>query len=488
MSAQILSPITRIEGHLSIKTEIIDGKLANVQSCGEMYRGFENIMIDRHPLDAARIMQRICGVCHEVHGIAAAKALAQLYKIELPQNGKLMHDIILGIHIIHDHILHFYHLSVPDYIDFVALASYSGNDPALKGAKDWVKTVKPALYAQKVSGDYISEPAIALPFIVHYLEALELLGLAASALSLLGGKTPFCHTIFPGGVTTEITIEKLAKVSNIVDKLNSFVIAKYLPDVISIAKLYPEYWTIGSGYKNAICYGGFNSLGKLFFASGVIIDGNQTVFDKNKIVEDITHSYYQGTTQSFSTGETKPYYDKSGAYSWIKSPRYDGHPMETGPLSRIYVNYARYEGLSKIMFELKQPKEALFSTLGRHLARAFESIILGEFVQEALSSINVNEPTIKDIDMSSSVSDTGLGLSNAGRGELLHFIETKNGRVLRYNCIVPSTWNFSPKDSAGKHGPVEKALENTPVRFEKGMIEAGRVIRSYDPCLACSIH
>ncbi len=488
MAVQVLTPITRIEGHLSIKTEVINGKLTNVQSCGEMYRGFENIMIDRRPIDAARIMQRICGVCHEVHGIAAARALAKLYKIELPKNGKLLHDIILGIHIIHDHILHFYHLSAPDYVDFVALASYPGNDPALKDAKEWVKTVKPALFAQKVPGDYISEPANALPFIVHYVEALELLGLAASALAILGGKTPFCHTIFPGGITTEITMEKLAKISDIVDKIHSFVVTKYLPDVMSIAKLYPEYWKIGAGYQNAICYGGFNSLDKPLFTSGVIIDGKQAPFDKNKIIEDIAHSYYKGSAQSFSTGETKPDYDKSGAYSWIKSPRYDGHPMETGPLSRIYVNYDKDDRLSKIMSELKQPKEALFSTLGRHLSRAFEALILGEFVQNALSTVNINEPTIRDIDMSIVVSDTGLGLSNAGRGELLHFIETKNGRVSRYNCIVPSTWNFSPKDSAGKPGPVEKALEDTPVRFEKGMIEAGRVIRSYDPCLACSIH
>lgn len=488
MSHKVLSPITRIEGHLSIKAEIEAGVVAKAQSCGEMYRGFENIMQGRPPLDAARIMQRICGVCHEVHGIAAARALAGLYKVTAPKNGKLLIDIILALHMAHDHVLHFYHLSVPDYVDFAALASYPGNDPQLKQARDWVRANKPTLFVAKAPGDYISEPANALGFVVHYVQALELIGTAASALALLGGKTPFCHTIFPGGVSVDLTIDKIAKVSAIVDKLHSFCVTAYLPDVMAVAKAYKEYLKIGKGYKNLLCYGGFESIGEKLFEPAVVIDGAKASFSPDKIVEHVACSYYEGSAKPFNQGETKPAYGKQGAYSWIKAPRYDGHPMETGPLSRVYCNLHKDNRLEKCLEELGEGKDAAFSTMGRHLARAVEAVQLCEFLQNALAMLDPRTSTIETVDLSSPVTGEGLGLSNAGRGELLHYISASGGKVNRYQCVVPSTWNFSPADADGKPGPVEKALVGTPVKHEKGMIEVGRVIRSYDPCLACSIH
>ncbi len=154
--------MTRIEGHLCIETNTKAGRVTEARCRGEMYRGFENIMYGRPPLDAARITQRICGVCHEVHGIAASRALAELYQIHPPQNGLLLLDIILALHMACDHILHFYHLSVPDYIDFTVLASYSGPDPELKAARDWIRNQKPILFAKKVPGDYLSSPNDAL--------------------------------------------------------------------------------------------------------------------------------------------------------------------------------------------------------------------------------------------------------------------------------------------------------------------------------------
>ncbi len=488
MKRKILNPITRIEGHLSIAARVEDGRVAGVQVRGEMYRGFENIMQGRPPLDAARILQRICGVCHEVHGVAAARALAGLYGVTPPRNGLLLHDIILALHMAADHMLHFYHLSVPDYVDFAALAAYKGPDPQLKEARDWVRNNKPVLFAEKVPGDYITQPKEALPFLVHYIEALQILGMAGSGLAVLGGKAPFCHSVFPGGVSTEITIDKLAKVSEIVDRLYSFAVTAYLPDVMSLAGRFPSYFKTGRGYRNLICYGGFKSLGRALYEPGVIIDGKNAPLEVEKIVEHVSHSYYQGEARHFKQGETRPMYGKEGAYSWIKAPRYDGHPMETGPLSRVYVNLNRDDRLVRYLKELRRPKEAAFSTMGRHIARAVEALQLLEFLQEAIPAVDPRESTIHTVDLASPVSGEGLGLSNAARGELLHYVSAKGGRVTRYQCVVPSTWNFSPRDDAGRPGPAEKAIMGTPVAFESGMIEVGRVVRSFDPCLACSIH
>ncbi|MBX6423167.1 nickel-dependent hydrogenase large subunit [Thermosulfurimonas sp. F29] len=483
-----LSPLTRIEGHLSVETEVRDGVVVSARCRGEMYRGFENLLVGRRPLDAQRITQRICGVCHEVHGVASARALAQLYGIEPPPNGRLLQDIILALHMATDHILHFYHLALPDYVDFAVVLSYRGRDPALKHLREWVRIRKPWLFVKKVPGDYLSEPSQALPFVAHYFEALEVVGRGAQALAVFGGKVPFTHAIFPGGVTVELTPEKAAKVSEIVDELYRFAVTTYLPDVERLAGIYREYFRIGRGYFNLISYGGFASLGEPLSRPGVLINFEERPFEVEKIVEHVAHSYYEGGLRSFREGETRPAYGKAGAYSWIKAPRYDGHPMETGPLSRVWFSQKGRALLLKRLKTLKQAREAIFSTMGRHLSRAVESVILLEFCQEALSALDFTQPTIVTVNPEAAVSGSGLGLSNAARGELLHYVEAERGRITRYQCVVPSTWNFSPRDAEGKPGPVEKALEGCPVRFGEGLIEVGRVVRSYDPCLACSIH
>ncbi len=483
-----LAPLTRIEGHLSVETEVKDGVVVSARCRGEMFRGFENLLRGRRPLDAQRITQRICGVCHEVHGIASAKALAQLYGVEPPPNGRKLMDLILAFHLATDHILHFYHLALPDYIDFGAVLAYRGKDPVLKRVKEWVKLRKPWLYTRRVPGDYLQEPSEALPFLAHYLEALEMVGYGGQALAVLGGKVPFSHAIFPGGVTIELTPEKTAKVSEIIDKLYRFTINVYLPDVERLAKRYAEYFRIGRGYANLISYGAFSSLGKPVARAGVLINFQEKPFSAEKIVEHVAYSYYQGEKRSFAEGETIPAYGKTGAYSWIKAPRYEGHPMETGPLSRVWFSTRGRELLLQRLKALGQGKEAIFSTMGRHLARAVESVVLYEFCQEVLAALDYTQPTIVTVNPEAPVTGSGLGLSNAARGELLHYVEAEEGRITRYQCVVPSTWNFSPRDEAGQPGPVEKALEGTPVRFGKGLIEVGRVVRSYDPCLACSIH
>ncbi len=484
-----ISPLTRIEGHLKVEVDVENGKVKSARVSGEMYRGFENLLIGRRPLDAQRITQRVCGVCHEVHGIASSKALADLYKIEPPPNGKLLKDIILALHMSIDHILHFFTLALPDYVDFSALSVYRGKDPKLNRLKEWVVSRRPWLYTKKVPGNYIEDPQTAIPLVAAYIEAFDKLSLGASALATLGGKAPFAHNVFPGGVSVELTMDRIMKVSNIVDQLLYFVKTKYIPSAVEVAKRYREYFYIGHGYMNLLSYGGFEATGTPLYTPGIMINGKLYPLDVDQIVEDVSHSYYDGEAESFRKEETRPHYGKKGAYSWIKAPRYKGHPMETGPISRILVTPSTRESfLSFLKREFGVGIKEAFSTNGRNLARAFEAKLLLEYVNKALSKLNPKESTIVTVNPEANVTGTGLGLSNAARGELLHYIEAENGRITKYQMVVPSTWNFSPRDYKGQPGPVEKALEGTPVRFAEGLIEVGRVIRSYDPCTACSIH
>ena len=484
-----ISPLTRIEGHLKVEVDVEGGKVKNARISGEMYRGFENLLIGRHPLDAQRITQRVCGVCHEVHGIASSKALADLYGIEPPPNGRLLKDIILALHMALDHILHFFTLALPDYVDFAVVAKYRGKDPRLNGMKEWVVSHRPYLYTKKVPGDYITDPSIGIELVANYVEAMNQLSYGSSALAVLGGKAPFAHTVFPGGVSVEVTPDKLAKISTIVDNIIEFVETRYIPSVVEVAGRYREYFRIGHGYMNLLSYGGFTATGKPLYQPGVMIEGKIHPLDVKLITEDVAHSYYDGRSMPFNKEKTQPHYGKRGAYSWIKAPRYNGHPLETGPISRILVTKStREEFLSFLKKHFGVGMKEAFSTNGRNLARAYEARLLLRYVNEALSMVKPGESTITMIDMSKKVTGTGLGLSNAARGELLHYIEAENGRITNYQMVVPSTWNFSPRDSKGQPGPVEKAIEGAPVRFKEGLIEVGRIIRSYDPCTACSIH
>ncbi len=488
MPKKILSPVSRIEGHLSVEVTVNKGQVTEARIRGEMYRGLENIVLNRRPLDAIRIVQRICGVCHEVHSIAAARAVAKIYSVTPPLNGATLIDIILALHLTCDHILHFYQLALPDYVDFSVLTSYRGADPLFKQLRNWLEVKRPLLFLKRVPGDYVEEPKTVFRFFAHYIEALEMVAKGGQGLAVLGSKAPFSHAIFPGGVSSDLSADRIAKVKSIVQELYDFVKAAYLPDVKRLARLYPAYFRLGSGWKNLLAYGGFVSLGEPLFEAGVLINGQEQPFSAKKIVEHVAYSYYQGEAKPFFEEDTRPFPQKPGAYSWIKAPRYDGHPMETGPLARIWFSK---EGKSRFLLclrELGYSEGEAISVMGRHLARALEAELLLEFVSKALDKLNPEGPTIISVNPEEPVSGQAYALSNAARGDLLHYLEVEQGRIKRYQAVVPTTWNFSPRDEQGVMGPAEKAIVGTPVSFREGLIEVGRVVRSFDPCMACSVH
>ncbi|ADD69308.1 Cytochrome-c3 hydrogenase [Denitrovibrio acetiphilus DSM 12809] len=473
-----VDPLTRIEGHMSVETAVESGKVSEVRIAGNMYRGFERMLLGRHPVDSARIAQRICGVCHEVHGVSSVMALEQIFGITPPANGIILRDMILGLHIVTDHILHFYNLCLPDYVNLSSAAGYNGKDRDLRNISDWLSSSGTAFMQNRTEGNYIKDKDSARRFALNYFEAIKIRSQAAGGLAILGAKVPFIHALMPGGITTEITTDALMKYYRALDATAEFVSSSFMPDVIEIAQRFPEYFDIGEAYNTFYAHQSFNSAKGDLFTQGVIADGEKVDFDYNKVKELIGSSYYKA--------DGSPDENAEGAYSWIKAPRYDGIPLETGPIARAAVG--NDEEFKSLLRRLGQ-KSIKSSVMGRLLARAHESVMLCNYLYGRTEEYVIGKPAIRAVDLQAPVSGEGIGFSVAARGALVHHITAYKGKVTDYKMIVPSTWNFGPTVD-GRLGVAEKAVLGTPVNYGgvSGSIEVGRVIRSFDPCTACSIH
>ena len=216
-------------------------------------------------------------------------------------------------------------------------------------------------------------------------------------------------------------------------------------------------------------------------------------FDPGGIIEEVKYSYYtQSSGLHPSRGQTVPDMQRGQAYSWIKAPRYQKHVMEVGPLARILLAYHKGENqdvkrlVDDLLKRLNRGPEVLLSTMGRHAARAIECKVLADRCGAWLDQLNPEEPAFQDFQIPDTGS--GAGLTEAPRGALGHWIEIQNGRIENYQCVVPTTWNCSPRDDKGNAGAVEQALEGISIADVKNPIEAARVARSFDPCLACAVH
>ena len=498
-----LDPITRIEGHLAFRIETENGTIQKAYSSGEMFRGFEIILKGRDPLDAQQITQRICGVCPVSHGTASVLAQEMAYGIAPPDNGRLIRNLILGANYIQSHILHFYQLSALDFIDITAVTQYQGVDADLTALKNWAndqlssKVLYPASpFLPRFVGNYVENADFNISAIKNYLTALEMRALAHQLGALFAGKLPHPSTIVPGGVTEKVTAKKMAAGISILNRLITFMEQCYLPDVTAVAGLFPEYFTTGKGTGNYLSFGVFpqsDTPGDTFFPQGVVVNGSLRPFDPLKISEDVKYSYFSsGSGLSPSAGQTIPDPDKAGSYSWIKAPRYDRQVMEVGPVARIMTAYLqnRNPGLNHMVDQLLtgvgMPLENLNSVMGRHAARAMECRLVAEQCAGWINQLDPGKPVFTDFTIPATAS--GYGLTEAPRGALGHWLEIADFRIDHYQCVVPTTWNCSPRDDGGNPGPVEQALVGTPIADPENPIEAGRVIRSFDPCIACAVH
>jgi len=504
MGKIVIDPITRIEGHLKIEATVENGVVKDARSSGQMFRGLEIIMRGRDPRDAQVIAQRICGVCPQTHSTAATLCLDSAFGIadKIPPNGRILRNIILGAHVLQDHILHFYHLAALDYVDITGASRYEGKERSLNAIKEFISRGELGPFMPRYEGDYRLPPEINQQAIAHYVQALEIRRIGHEMVSIFSGKIPHSVGVVPGGATTNPTIDMITAYLWKLRTLQDFVDNIYIPDVLAIAEAYPEYAEIGDGCRNMLSYGGYDledgnpdltTRNRMYKQGTTSADFKREKLDTDKVVEYIRHSWYDDATTGRhpSRGETKPQYGKEGAYSWLKSPRYDNKVYEVGPLARILVNYIKGEPQTRELLDwalgqLKASPSALFSVLGRHLARALDAKIIAGALEKWVLELKPGEPAYFEYTMPEE--GMGMGLIEGSRGALGHWIEIKDGRIANYQCVVPTTWNFSPMDDNGDPGPTEQAIIGTRIRDESNPFEIVRIVRSFDPCLACSIH
>ena len=502
MGKVTIDPMTRIEGHMKIEAVVDGGEVKEAKSSGSLFRGFELILRGRHPLDAARLTQRVCGVCPAVHGTASALALDSAFGIDgqLPDNGRIIRNLILGSNYLQSHILHFYALAALDFVDVTAVADYQGDNPDLNKISAFLQRGALGPFVPRFEGDYRLPKEANVKLAGHYVQALRARRLCHEMLALWGGKMPHNVGLVPGGVTSEPTADKIVRFLGMLGELDDFVNQIYVPDVLAVAQTYPDYFAIGAGVGEFLSYGGFDLAGgptrlperERFFVQGVTSNGAVDDVDPDKITEVVTSSYYtDDCTAPPAHGKTNPQPGKEGAYSWLKAPRYDGRVREVGPLARTMVAYLR--GVPAIKAEVDavlalfnaQPS-ACVSVLGRHAARAIESKLLVQAMRQWVQEIKPHEPACAHFTIPDAAE--GAGLVEGPRGALGHWLRIADGKIDNYQLVVPTTWNGSPTDDKGQPGPIEQALLGTKVKDEKNAFELVRIVRSFDPCLACSVH
>jgi hydrogenase large subunit len=479
MSEKInIDPITRIEGHLAIEAVIDDGVVKEAKSAGTLFRGFEIILQGRDPRDANRLTQRICGVCPTAHATASALCLDDAFGLtdKIPDNAKLIRALVFGSNFLQSHILHFYHLAALDYVD--AAGAVGDTAP----------------FVPRYEGDYRVSGEANAELVNHYLKALDIRRKCQEMLAIFGGKMPHNVGIVPGGVTEKPTEDKITNFLWRLKEIKEFVENVYIPDVIAVAKIYDDYFGIGKGCGRLLAYGGFDlPTGKLFKAGVISPDLQLEPFAKENITEDLKHSWYADAAsgKNPAQGETQPDIKKKEAYSFLKSPRYKGQVCEVGPLARMVSNYVQGDAITKelvdsVLGEFSAGVDALYSVLGRHAARALEAKLVANAMVDWLIRLKPDEPTIVESEIPEK--GEGAGLTEAPRGGVGHWITIKDKKIERYQVIAPTAWNASPKDDKDQPGAVEQAIIGTKVKDKDNPFELVRIVRAFDPCLACSVH
>lgn len=504
MGKIVIDPITRIEGHLKIECLVENGVIKDARSSGMLFRGFEIILQGRDPRDAQIITQRICGVCNLCHAMASTFNLDSAFGLadKIPDNGRIMRNLAAGLHVVQDHILHFYHLAALDYVDVTKAAKYAGEDADLKSIKAFIGRGELGPFVPRYEGDYRLPDEVDRAAVSHYVKALEIRRKGHEAVAMLTGRIPHTAAIVPGGMAEVPTVDKIASLFWRLNELRSFIDHAYIPDVLAVAEAYSDYFQMGTGCKNYLSYGAYDLQGdnpdytkrkRLFQQGTVSADLKLRPLDLGKITEEVRHSWYADETSGRhpGQGETKPAEGKKSGYSWLKAPRYEGQVYEVGPLAQILTTYASGNPQVKslvdnVLAHFKAGPNALFSVLGRHAARALSAKYIADSMGEWLWQLKPGEPAFIPHEIPEEA--YGVGIIDAARGALGHWVEIKDKKIANYQCVVPTTWNASPRDDAGTPGAIEQALMGTRIRDERNPFEIVRIVRSFDPCIACAVH
>lgn len=392
-----------------------------------------------------------------------------------------------------------------------------------------------------------SSPETALMVMAHYLEALDWQRRVLQLQTLLGGKSPHPQTYLVGGAAVPVpwggpppappgqhpsqidqrapsalSVEGLAAMSTVVAEAKAFVEQVYVPDVLTIARSHPEWAQLGRGFGNYLSYGEFplddSNAPALLLPRGRIMGADlATVLpvDQAHVGETVAHSYYtygdddgallhpsRGLTEPRYAGPKPPFTSLAGSdrYSWLKAPRYRGEPMEVGPLARVLVAYVEGRGavrdrVDDVVGRLGLGPDALFSTLGRMLARAIEAEVVADQLDASIRELKATLASgdLAIADLSRWAPETwpstasGRSLGEGPRGAVGHWVTIADRRIADYQIVDATTWNASPRDAGGRRGATEEALIGTPVADPERPVEILRTVHSFDPCMACGV-
>lgn len=548
----IIDPITRIEGHLRVEVVVDENNVVKDAHVGStLWRGIETIVKGRDPRDAGFMTQRICGVCTFSHYKAGIVAVENALGINPPLNALLTRTLMNAALFLHDHPVHFYQLHGLDWVDIVSALSadpkkasdiafsYTDNPYATgadkllevqKRVKAFVDKGNLGPFANAYFGHptYHFTPEQNLIALSHYLECLRIQRIIAQAMAIFGAKNPHPQSLTVGGVTCVMDLldpsrlgEYLTKFQEVAD----FVNRAYYPDLIMAAKAYTNEPSVLNdlGVNNLFTYKEFQ-VGKndWLFDSGIIKNGDiSKVYDveEDKITEEATHSWYKDNEALHPyDGKTNPNYtglvdgesidgkgqkvaskvfDTNGKYSWIKAPRYEGNPMQVGPLANMVINYAKGNKyvvgvVDNFLKEANLPLNAVFSTLGRTAARCLEAKVIADNTLIAFNNLvdnlKVDQSTCAPYEIDNSKEYKGRYMGHVPRGTLSHWCRIKDGVIQNWQAVVPSTWNASPKDAKGVGGSYEQCLIGLKIADVTKPLEIIRKIHSYDPCIACAVH
>lgn len=553
----VIDPMTRIEGHLRIELVVDEaGEIEDAYVSGTMVRNIERILTGRDPREAWAFAQRACGVCTFVHALASVRAVEAALGVEVPPAAEHIRNLMLAQQFVHDHVMHFYHLQALDWVNPEAAAQADPGEAALlqQSMSDWQPNTKeyfaqvrdrllallnrptPSLLARGpwAHPSYRLPPALNLVLMAHYLEALDWQAGATFIHLLFGGKNPHPNLVV-GGVPLPIDFanqaalgpQQLDQVEANIAEMQRFVEQVYLPDLLALAPYYRDYASLGEAVGNFLTWGDFantdgRSPGELLIPRAAVVQRDLERLlvpdpaDPVQLQEWVDRSWYRyaasseqglhpwiGQTELAYDGPMPPYeyLNVSGKYSWLKAPRWAGRPMEVGPLARMAVLVGRghpfaRQRLADVLAQLGLPPEALFSTLGRILARGIETQLIVGLMPSMLTALRASIVNGRATTWNGSHWQTGswprraqgFGAVEAPRGALGHWVVIQDDRIARYQIVAPTTWNASPRDAAGIRGPYEAALLGVRLVRREEPLEAWRIIRSFDPCLACAIH
>ncbi|MBF0324383.1 MAG: nickel-dependent hydrogenase large subunit [Alphaproteobacteria bacterium] len=463
----ILGPFNRVEGDLEVTLDVEDGAVRQARVTAPLYRGFEQILAGRAPEDALVIAPRICGICSVSQSTAAARALAAIAGVEMPANGRLVADLVLATENAADHLTHFMLFFMPDF----ARACYAG--------RPWFEIARKRFAAQDGGCARALLPARA--------RFLHIMG-------LLAGKWPHSLALQPGGVTKGVDsgerIRLLSILAEFREALEAHLYADRLENVASLGSA-DALWAwaeagpmdhgdfrlflhiardlaladLGRGPTTFLSHGSFG-----LWPAGILESGRARPFDPTTVTEDLSHAWM--------AGPTLPDADKDGAYTWCKAPRLSGATAEVGALARQAV------AGDPLALELAAGGG---SVLGRVVMRLVELARLVVAMEGWIKAIHPADPFCVESPLP--LRGDGIGLVEAARGALGHWLTIQAGKITDYRIIAPTTWNFSPRDVMGRPGPLEAALANTPVApGDANPVAVQHVVRSFDPCMVCTVH